>query len=128
MQTGGKDFDAKRYLDGLQKKSEVAKQNLQFEKERLMQRILKEWNQYSSIFFWQQAFRCVPFEIMQQTHENVLALERSGYPVKTRAGLFVNTLKKMGYFPFKKEKTDGEEGSGGTDGTVPREEEPGDRD
>lgn len=118
METNGKAFDAKGYLDELQKKSAAAKEHLKFEKERLKQKILKNWNQYSSIFFWEQAFRCVPFEIMQQTYQNVLSLEESGYPVKTRAGLFVNTLKKMGYFPFKKEVPDGSEGSEGTTDAV----------
>ena len=122
MQSNGKDFDAKEYLDGLQKKSEAAKKNLKFEKERLKQKILKNWNQYSSIFFWEQAFRCVPFDIMEQTYQNVLSLEENGYPVKNRAGLFVNTLKKMGYFPFKKEASNGTEGSPGAADAVPEEE------
>jgi len=107
MESNGEKFNAKEYLDGLQKKSEAAEQNLRFKKERLKQKILKSWNQYSSIFFWEQAFLHVPFDVLEQTFQNVLALEKSGYPVKTRAGLFVSTLKKMGYFPFKKEVTDG---------------------
>jgi len=119
MEVNGSKFDAKGYLDGLQKKSEAAEQKLRFEKEKLKQKILKAWNQYSSIFFWEQAFRLIPFDIMEQTYHNVLALEESGYPVKSHAGLFVNTLKKMGYFPFKKEVTNGDNGTSKTDDSSP---------
>ncbi len=106
METNNEKFDAKAYLDNLQKKSEAAKENLQQDKERLKQKILDEWHQHSSVFFWEQCFRFVPYDVIKRTYKNVLNLETTGYPVKSHAGLFVSTLKKMGYFPFKKEDSD----------------------
>lgn len=120
MKVNNKQFDTEAYLDKLRKKSETAEQNLRFQKERLKQKILKSWNQYSSIFFWEQAFKSIPFDVMEQTYHNVMALEKSGYPVKSHAGLFVSTLKKMGYVPFKKEATNGETGTSGSTDNVPK--------
>lgn len=121
MKVNSEEFNPQNFLEDLQKKRDEADQKLRFQKERLKQKILKAWHQYKSIFFWEQAFRCVPFEIMEQTYQNVLQLEASGYPVKSHAGLFVNTLKKMGYFPFTKEEKSDEGGQAGSDINVPSE-------
>lgn len=73
------------------------------EKERLLQTIIFEWKQINSVVFWRQCMIKVPFEIVRATFQNIKSLIKSGYPVNNPAAFFVSTLKKMGYFPWKKE-------------------------
>lgn len=85
------------------------------EKERLLQKIIFEWHQVESVVFWRQCMIKVPFEIVRATFQNIKSLIATGYPVNNPAAFFVSTLKKMGYFPWKKEdrvdgkKTDNED-------------------
>lgn len=77
-------------------------------KERLLQRIVFEWDQVESVVFWRQCFQAVPFEVVLATYHNIKRLVETGYPVRNPSAFFVSTLKKMGYFPWKKEdKKDG---------------------
>lgn len=73
------------------------------EKERLLQRIVFEWNQIESVVFWRQCFQAVPFDVIRATYENIKRLVETGYPVRNPSAFFVSTLKKMGYYPWKKE-------------------------
>ncbi|MBA7637750.1 hypothetical protein ES703_45397 [subsurface metagenome] len=104
MTVNDEKWDPKDYLNNLKKRSEKKTIEMEQEKERLKQRILSEWHQHKSLFFWEKCFRFLDIRIIRQTFKNVNELEESGYPVKNKAGLFVSTLKKMGYFPWKEEK------------------------
>lgn len=73
------------------------------EKERLLQTIVFDWNQVGSVVFWRQCFQAVPFEIIRATYHNIKRLVETGYPVRNPSAFFVSTLKKMGYYPWKKE-------------------------
>lgn len=77
--------------------------DLEQEKERLLQKIVFEWNQIESVVFWRQCFQAVPFEIVRATYHNIKRLVETGYPVRNPSAFFVSTLKKMGYYPWKKE-------------------------
>jgi hypothetical protein len=74
------------------------------EKERLLQKIVFDWNQIESVVFWRQCFQAVPFEVIRATFHNVNRLVETGYPVRNPSAFFVSTLKKMGYYPWKKEE------------------------
>jgi len=105
MNVNGKPWNSKEYVENLKKRSEETAIKMEQEKEKLKQRILSEWHQYNSIFFWQQCFKYVPLKIIRQTFDNINELAKSNYPVKNRGGLFVSTFKKMGYFPWKEDKS-----------------------
>lgn len=106
MNVNQKPWDPQKFVTDLKKRSEEKIRELEQEKEKLKQKILSEWNQYKSIFFWGQCFKFVDFDVIKQTYKNVIELEKSGYPVNNKAGLFVSTLKKMGYFPWKEEDSE----------------------
>jgi len=74
-------------------------------KERLLQKIIYDWNQVKSTVFWRQCFQAVPFDVIRATYSNIQGLKDSGYPVRNPAAFFVATLKKMGHYPWKKEDT-----------------------
>lgn len=77
-------------------------------KERLLQKIIYEWDQVKSVVFWRQCFLAVPFDVIRAMYSNVKGLMEDGYQVNNPAAFFVHTLKKMGYYPWKKEdKLDG---------------------
>ena len=97
-------WNPEEFMTNLKKRSEEQLIKIEEEKERLKQRILSEWKQHKSVFFWEQCFKFVEFKIIRQTFRNTNDLADSGYPVKNKAGLFVSTLKKMGYFPWKEEE------------------------
>ena len=82
------------------------------ERERLLQQIIFDWNQIESVVFWRQCFQAVPFEVVRATYHNIKRLMETGYPVRNPSAFFVSTLKKMGYYPWKKEdRKDGEKKS-----------------
>ena len=104
MIVNNKKWNPEEFMKNLKERSEEKTIEMEQEKERLKQRILLEWRQHKSVFFWEQCFKYVEFKIIRQTFNNTNDLAATGYPVKNKAGLFVSTLKKMGYFPWKEEE------------------------
>ena len=109
MNVNGEQWNPQEFMENLKKRSEEKTIEMEQEKEKLKQRILLEWHQHKSIFFWEQCFKFVEFKIIKQTFRNTNELADTGYPVKNKAGLFVSTLKKMGYFPWKEATGETEE-------------------
>jgi hypothetical protein len=100
------------YIDPLAEVMEIGRQRMkeqEQEKERLLQTIVYEWKQIESVVFWRQCMIKVPFEIVRATYQNIKSLIDTGYPVNNPAAFFVASLKKMGYFPWKKEDKEHEE-------------------
>ena len=90
-------------LAGLMKLGQRKMLEAEQAKERLLQKIIYEWNQVESTVFWRQCFQAVPFDVIRATYSNIQGLKDSGYPVRNPAAFFVATLKKMGHYPWKKE-------------------------
>lgn len=108
MNLNNEKWDPEKFLNNLKERGDKRSMELEQEKERLKQKILDEWDQYDSIVFWQQCFDCVPLDVIRRAYKNVNGLDKSGYGIKNKAGFFVSTLKRMGYFPFQ-EKSNGDE-------------------
>lgn len=90
-------------LTNFVEQSKVRMKEVEQEKERLKQKILYEWDQTGSLIFWNQCFMNVPFNIIKEVYYNIIGIMKDGYEVRSPAAFFVNTLKKTGYYPFKKE-------------------------
>lgn len=90
-------------LTGLVKMGQQKMKEIEQKKERLLQKIIYEWKQMGSVVFWRQCFQAVPFDTIRATYYNIESLMKSDYPVNNPAAFFVHTLKKMGYYPWKKE-------------------------
>ncbi len=108
MQVNGEKWNPEAFLNNIQERNEKKKTELEQEKERLKQKILDEWDQYDSIVFWNECFEFVPLDVIRRAYKNVNGLDKSGYPIRNKAGFFVSTLKRMGYFPFQ-ERANGDE-------------------
>ena len=101
VMNNGYDFNTEKFLNDLKEQGAKEKEELESKREKLKQRILHEWNQAHSIFFWNNCFRTVPFETINEVFHNVQALQAEKYPIKNPAGLFVSILKKMGHLKKK---------------------------
>ena len=101
MIINGKDVDAMGAVYEATRKRKENELKLEQEMERLKIKIMVDWNQVKSSGFWKKCFKYVPFKIIKTTHQYMLSLDRTGYPVANPPGLFVAMLKKQGYFPFK---------------------------
>jgi len=109
MKTVQKDGSYASPLAGVVDACQRRMKEVEQEKERLLQEIVFEWHQIESVVFWRQCLQCVPFKVVLSTYHNIKGLMESGYPVRNPSAFFVSTLKKMGYYPWKKEdKKDGE--------------------
>ncbi len=101
MQTVRKDGVFSSPFADIIKAGEEKMKKLEQEKERLLQKILFEWNQVKSIVFWRQCFQAVEFRVIRSTYSNVKQLISGGYEINNPAAFFVHSLKKMGYYPFQ---------------------------
>lgn len=104
MKVNQKDWDPKGFLEDLKKRSEEQSEKEKEQEEKLKQRILFEWDQCNSITFWTQCFLYTPLKVINRIFNNVNGLDKTDYPVRNKAGLFVAILKKMGYFPWKEQE------------------------
>jgi len=82
-------------------------------KMRLFHKIISEWKQYGSVYFWQKTFRVVPYEVLAEIYNNIQNLKKEKYPFKNEAGFFVSTLKNMGYLSSEAWKRDNVKSQGG---------------
>ena len=97
-------------LKGLMELGERKMKEAEQNKERLLQKIIYDWDQVKSTVFWRQCFQAVPFDVIRATYSNIKGLMEDGYQVNNPAAFFVSTLKKMGHYPWKKEdKSDGKQ-------------------
>lgn len=101
MIVNGQEVDAMGAVYEARKKREESDLKLKQEMERLKIKIMVDWEQVKSAGFWKKCFKFVPFKIIKSTHQYILNLDQSGYPVANPPGLFVTMLKKQGYYPFK---------------------------
>lgn len=101
MIVNGEHIDAMGAVYEANKKRKENELKLKQEMERLKVKIMVDWKQAKSAGFWKKCFKCVPFKIIKSTHQYILYLDKTGYPVANPPGLFVTMLKKQGYFPFK---------------------------
>lgn len=90
-----------RTVEDLKKESEKNYKNREQAKACLLQTIIQDWNQASSIFFWRKCFKYVPLHIIRQVRSNIVALKKDGYSIRNEPGFFVKTLKDMGFYPFR---------------------------
>lgn len=101
MMVNGQEVDAMGAVYEARKRREENELKLKQEIERLKIRIMVDWKQAGSSGFWKKCFKYVPFKIIKKTHQYILYLDKTGYPVANPPGLFVTMLKKQGHFPFK---------------------------
>lgn len=86
-----------------QRKEEELKQK----KAQLLQTILHDWKQASSVNFWRKCFQYIDYRVIKQVYENTKDLIEDGYTINNPAAFFVHTLKEMGHLPFKEIKKHG---------------------
>ena len=107
MQVTNKEGAFSSVFDKISAAAVKKEQEVKQKKACLMQSILHDWKQTTSVNFWRKCFQYIDYKIIKQVYDNTNSLIQDGYTIQNPAAFFVHTLKEMGHFPFKGDKNNG---------------------
>lgn len=102
MKDAGKILD--KVLEEIESNRIDREQSREAKKIKFLHHIIRKYNDQKSIYFWIKVIKKVPLEQLQEIEHNIDMLDKEGYPIKTKPGFFISTVKKLGYDIGKDDK------------------------
>lgn len=101
MKVIDKEGENSSVFDKIKEHAEKREIEIKEKKACLLQVILSEWKQASSVNFWRKCFNLLDYKVIKMVYNNTNDLITDGYTINNPAAFFVHTLKEMGHYPFK---------------------------